>query len=71
MIVFEVKVHWEVVRDFSMMVSEDLKWEGHISTIVNKVNRLLGLQKRTFICRNPCLWRDLYASIVRPIESQG
>ena len=48
------------------MVSEDLKWERHISTIVNKADRLLGLLKRTFINRDPGLWRDLYASLVRP-----
>ena len=40
-------------RDLGVMVLDDLRWEGHISTIVNKANRLLGLLKRTFIYRNP------------------
>ena len=53
-------------RDLVVMVSEDLKWERHISTIVNKANRLLGLLKRTLICRDPGLWRDSYVSLVRP-----
>ena len=53
-------------RDLGVTVSDDLKWEGHISTIVNKANRLLGLLKRTFICRDPGLWRNLYMSLVRP-----
>ena len=53
-------------RDLGVMESEDLKWERHISTIVNKANRLLGLLERTFIYRDPGLWRDLYVSLVRP-----
>ena len=32
-------------RDLVVIVSEDLKWEGHISTIVDKANQLLGLLK--------------------------
>ena len=32
-------------RDLGLTVSDDLKWEGHISTIVNMANRLLGLLK--------------------------
>ena len=53
-------------RDLGVMVSEELKLEGYISTIVNKAKRLLGLLKRTFICRNSGLWRGLYVSLMRP-----
>ena len=30
-------------RDLGVLVAEDLGWEGHISTIVNKANRVLGM----------------------------
>ena len=52
----------KLVRDLVVMVSEDLKWEGHINTIVNKANRLLGLLKRilkrfaeTLVFREICM----------------
>ena len=47
-------------------MAEDLSWKEHISTIVNKANRILGMLKRAFICRDPDLWKDLYVSLVRP-----
>ena len=53
-------------RDLGVIIAEDLRWKGHISTIVSKANRILGMLKRTFICRDPGLWKDLYVSLVRP-----
>ena len=29
-------------------------------------NKILGMLKRTFICKDPYLWKDLYVSMVRP-----
>ena len=52
-------------RGLCVMVREDLKWDGHIINIVYTINRLLGLLKRTFICRDLPLWRHFNASLVK------
>ena len=49
-----------------VIVTEDLNWKEHISMIVNRANKILGMLKRAFICRDPFLWKDLYVSLVRP-----
>ena len=36
-------------RGLGLMVSEDLKREEHVTTIVNEANRLLEFLKRTFV----------------------
>ena len=52
-------------RDSGVIIAEDLRWKGHISKIVSKANRILGMLKRTFVCRDPGLQKDLYCH-VRP-----
>ena len=37
-----------------------------MNRMVEKVNRTLGMLKRTFKSREPGLWKDLYVSLVRP-----
>ena len=34
--------------------------------MVNRANKILGMLKRAFICRDSCLWKDLYMFLVRP-----
>ena len=47
-----------VEKDLRNIVVEDLSWKEHISTIVNKANRILGILKRAIICRDPGLWKE-------------
>ena len=47
------------------MVAEDISWKEHTSTKVIKANRILGMLKRVFICRDPSLWKDLKVPFIR------
>ena len=49
-----------------VIISEDLKWSGHVDRILDKASRILGMLKRTFEIRDPGTWKDLYVSLVRP-----
>ena len=39
-------------RDLGILVAEDLAWGGHISTIVNKANRIQGILLKAFSNRS-------------------
>ena len=47
-------------------MSSDLRWDKHISEMVSKANRVLGMLVKTFTCRDVELWKNLYVSLVRP-----
>ena len=53
-------------RDLEIQISSDLKWKTHISTIVSKANKVIGLLLKTFTSRDSDLWKMLYISLVRP-----
>ena len=55
-----------VERDLGVLVSDDLDWSEQVAAVVSRANRVLGMLKRAFVCRDVGLWRDLYVALVRP-----
>jgi ribonuclease P/MRP protein subunit RPP40 len=53
-------------RDLGVMISNDMKWEKHIETIVAKANRKLGQIKHSFTHLDENSMKLLYTSLVRP-----
>ena len=63
----EIKIEEKrLERDLGVNVGYDLKWSGNLDRMVGKANRMLGMVKRTFVRKDPGLWKYLYVSIVRP-----
>ena len=56
----------EEEKDLGVLFSSTLKFSHHIKEIVHKVNRLLGLIKRTFKFLEPQMLRNLYTTLIRP-----
>ena len=54
-------------KDLGIIISKDLTWSGHISTIVNKANQVLGLIRRTVGTANTTTFSLLYKTLVRPL----
>ena len=55
------------VKDLGVVISKDLSWSQHISTIVNKAKQVLGLIRRTVGTANTSTFSLLYKSLVRPL----
>jgi hypothetical protein len=53
-------------RDLGVQISHDLSWRKHVQIITSRANSILGRLKRTFICKDPHTWKQLYTSLVRP-----
>ena len=53
-------------RDLGIQVSSDLKVSIHCQHSYNRANRILGLIKRTFVCRDQKTMINLYRTMVRP-----
>ena len=53
-------------KDLGVQITSDLKWRKHISTIVSKANKVLGMLLKTFTSRDSDLWKMLYISLIRP-----
>ena len=49
-----------------VLFTSNLKFGSHISQIVHKANRLIGLIRRTFSYLDPPMLRLLYVGLVRP-----
>jgi len=56
----------ECERDLGIYISSNLKWRNHVEHIATKANRVLGMLVKTFVSRDPNLWKKLYISLVRP-----
>ena len=54
-------------KDLGVLFDENLKFQKHISTIVSKTNRVLGVIKRTLSTLNCKNFNIIYKSLVRPI----
>ena len=70
----ENKYHLKVVtseKDLGITFQENLKFEEHISNVVSKANRLLGLVKRTFSYIDRTVFLTIYKSIIRPVIDYG
>lgn len=58
-------------KDLGIQFQSNLKFDQHISTIVNKANQLLGLIKRSFCYMDKSLFLKLYKSLIRPHLDYG
>lgn len=58
-------------RDLGINISSDMRWHTHISSIVSKANKIMGLLLKTFTSRDQDLWKLLYTSIIRPHLEYG
>ena len=56
----------ECERDLGIFVSNDLKWNKHVNTVVNRASFILGRFRKTFVSRDEKLWKKLYLTYVRP-----
>lgn len=59
----EVKIQ----TDLGVKISEDLKWEEHISTITKKAKSLIYLIRKAFGALTPEMMLKIYKTFVRPI----
>ena len=57
----------ESVKDLGVTINYDLSWGKHVSYIVNKVNKVLGVIKRSLGNDNQYAFSCLFKSLVRPI----
>ena len=53
-------------KDVGVTFSGDLKFNKHISNIINKGNQITGLIKRSFVYLDKTMLIKLYKSLVRP-----
>ena len=53
-------------RDLGVLVDNQLKFSKHISTQVNKANRILGLIRRSYTFLDAFSFKKLFISLVRP-----
>ena len=49
-------------------MSNDCKFKTHVSSIVSRANRSLGIIKKSFVSRDVNLYVTLYRSFVRPVS---
>lgn len=53
-------------RDLGVLISSDLKMTPQCTKAAAKANGKLGLMLRTFVSRDPLLWKSLYITFIRP-----
>ena len=53
-------------RDLGMLINDQLKFHDHVSMVIGKARRLLGLINKSFINSSPITFPNLYKAIVRP-----
>ena len=53
-------------KDLGIIISKDLTWSKHISTMVNKANQVLGLIRRSVGTANTTTF-SLLKTLVRPL----
>jgi ribonuclease P/MRP protein subunit RPP40 len=56
----------ECEKDQLILIRSDLKWGDQVRYAALKANRVLGMLKKNFMCRDSNLWKNLYISLVRP-----
>ena len=57
----------EIVKDLGVTINYDLSWGKHVSCIVNKANKVLGVIKRSLGKDSRHAFSFLFKSLVRPI----
>ena len=58
-------------KDLGVYVNDKLSFHQHVTQVVNKANRTLGLIKRAFTTRDKLIVKKLYTTMVRPILEYG
>ena len=58
-------------KDLGIKFHSSLKFDSHISTVVNKANQIIGLIKRSFYFMDKSLFLKLYKTLVRPHLDYG
>jgi hypothetical protein len=56
----------DVERDLGVTVASNLKSKEQVNQASNKADSVLGMLKRTFVCREIRIWKKLYTTYVRP-----
>ena len=54
-------------KDLGVTISQDLKWSKHISDVVTKANRMVGLVKHTFSYMDKDMFMTVYKTLIRPL----
>ena len=54
-------------KDLGVIFDENLEFDKHIKTIVNRANRMLGMIKIGFTCMDMEIFMNLYPVLVRPL----
>ena len=53
-------------RDLGIQINSNLKVHDQVHKASAKANRMLGMLKMTFACRDARMWKILYQAYVRP-----
>ena len=53
-------------RDLGILIQDNLKVSEQCAKVVKTCNRILGMIKRSFTYRSPCMIVTLYKSLIRP-----
>ena len=64
--VTDIKHDDEVEKDLGVLFDTKLSFRQHIGCTVNKVNRMIGLTRRTFHYMDQEVFRLLFTSLMRP-----
>lgn len=64
---YSLGVELKSVKSVKDLVSYDLSWDKHVSYIVNKAKKVLGVIKRSLRNDNRLAFSCLFKSLVRPI----
>ena len=60
-----------IVRDLGVTMDCYLKFQEHTNLTINKANRILGLIRKTFYCREPDMITKLFESLIRAVLEYG
>ena len=53
-------------KDLGVLFDNNLKFDMHINSIINRANRILGIVRKTFDCLDRQIFANLYKGLVRP-----
>jgi hypothetical protein len=59
------------IKDLGIVLNDELTPHDHIQHSVNKANMIFGTLKRSFVSRDPWLWKRLYTTYIRPHLEYG
>ena len=62
----DIRYDEEVEKDIGVLFDRKMSFRQHIGCIVKKLNRIIGLARRTFHYMNQEVFRLLFTSLMRP-----